>query len=112
MGISRTGDDEVEVLVLDVTDCDTEGIDAFQNEEFGPGAAEVADSIQKLQEPAGTFSSRASRRKEGKAPAKSAERCQKRGPAVMYVPPINGSAIWVWNAEIPTNCTVLCGHEE
>ena len=26
---------------------------------------------------------------------------------VIYVPPIKGSAIWVWNAEIPTNCTVL-----
>lgn len=26
---------------------------------------------------------------------------------VMYVPPISGSAIWVWKAVIPTNCTVL-----
>ena len=25
----------------------------------------------------------------------------------MYVPPIRGSAICVWNAVIPTNCTVL-----
>ena len=25
----------------------------------------------------------------------------------MYVPPITGSEIWVWKAEIPTNWTVL-----
>ena len=25
----------------------------------------------------------------------------------MYVPPISGSAIWVWKAVIPTNWTVL-----
>ena len=26
---------------------------------------------------------------------------------VIYVPPINGSDTRVWNAEMPTNCTVL-----
>jgi hypothetical protein len=29
-------------------------------------------------------------------------------PTVIYVPPIRGSDTLVWNAEIPTNWTVLC----
>lgn len=62
-----------------------EDVDGTKDERFGQGTSEIGNRIQQLHS------------------AKSSGLRL----TVMYVPPISGSAIWVWNAQIPINCTVL-----
>lgn len=91
----RTRDDKVEVLVLDMAYRNAESVDALQDEIFRPRPSQVADGVEELHHPKPQVSRHVRQFN------------QQTRRTVMYVPPIKGSAIWVWNAEIPTNCTVL-----
>jgi hypothetical protein len=73
---------------------DGEHIDRAEDEGFGPRPAEIRDGIEQL----GSVQPRPIR-----LPNKGTRL------TVIYVPPMSGSAICVWNAVMPTNCTVLVG---
>ena len=75
---------------------DSEKIDSPEHEPFWPCSSQVGKSIQELN----MF---------------ALERLRVTlagGLTVMYVPPIRGSEMRVWNAEIPTNCTVEVKEEK
>ena len=93
----RTRDDEVEVFILDMADRNAKSVDALQDEVFRPGPSQVADGVQELHH---------ADRRVSRHLHQVYQQAQHRR-TVIYVPPMRGSAIWVWNAEIPTNCTVL-----
>ena len=77
--------------------CDGEVVDKLENEEAGECTAEVRDTDRPLAVGSGKM-----REETGEAYVAS---------KVMYVPPMAGSAIFAWKAEMATNITVFVNVE-
>ena len=77
---------------------DSEEVDSLEHKPFRPRSSQVGKSVQELKEDLHALE---------QFPMTLAE-----GLTVIYVPPIRGSEMRVWNAEIPTNCTVEVKEEK